>query len=92
MSVSIGRTHNYDLIEDYKNMTYQPLSFEDDLFIARVYKRNYRSPANQEVLKRQFGRDIDFDTASELVLKSRQSQSIPMKTTVSTFPHIVKLA
>ena len=25
-----------------EDMTYQPLSFEDDLFTARVYKRNYR--------------------------------------------------
>jgi len=28
-------------------MVYRPLSFEDDLFTARVYKRNYRTPKMQ---------------------------------------------
>ena len=43
MSVSVRSRDSVSSIES-KELVYYPLSFEDDLFTARVYKRNYRSP------------------------------------------------
>ena len=43
MSVSTRSQTSNSSIES-KELVYYPLSFEDDLFTARVYKRNYRSP------------------------------------------------
>ena len=43
MSVSTRSRDSVSSIES-KELVYYPLSFEDDLFTARVYKRNYRSP------------------------------------------------
>ena len=36
------------------DIVYQRLSFEDDLFTARVYKRNYRNPLLLAMLKKPF--------------------------------------
>ena len=43
MSVTTRSRDSISSIES-KELVYYPLSFEDDLFTARVYKRNYRSP------------------------------------------------
>ena len=43
-SISTGQTSRRASSDSYTKMTYRPLCFEDDLFTARVYKRNYRSP------------------------------------------------
>lgn len=43
MSVSTRSRDSISSIES-KELVYYPLSFEDELFTARVYKRNYRSP------------------------------------------------
>lgn len=38
--------------ETEKSLVYQELSIDDDLFTARVYKRNYRSPIISSLLRR----------------------------------------
>lgn len=42
-----------------KELVYYPLSFEDDLFTARVYKRNYRSPWVNTLFKLHRGKKIE---------------------------------
>lgn len=42
LSVSTDQTGDRDSIRSSASMAYRWLSFEDDLFTARVYKRNYR--------------------------------------------------
>jgi ankyrin repeat protein len=37
------------LVADEEDLVYRPLSFENDLFTARVYKRNYQWPVIQKV-------------------------------------------
>ena len=44
MSISTCRTDGQESIRSEDDITYRRLSFEDDLFTARVYKRNYRNP------------------------------------------------
>ena len=50
-------------------MTYQRLSFEDDLFTARVYKRNYRNPVIWRLFKNRqrtrFGETASPDSKHE---------------------------
>lgn len=43
LSMSTGRTTIRDSVSSYSSMVYRQLSFEDDLFTSRVYKRNYRN-------------------------------------------------
>ena len=43
MSISTYQTDDQESIRS-EEMEYRQLSFEDDLFTARVYKRNYRNP------------------------------------------------
>ena len=50
LSMSTDRTGRRDSISSNASMVYRRLSFEDDLFTARVYKRNYRSPRLQRLL------------------------------------------
>ena len=44
ISISTRRTDDQESIRSEEDIIYRPLSFEDDLFTARVYKRNYRNP------------------------------------------------
>ena len=37
------------LVADEEDLVYRPLSFENELFTARVYKRNHRWPVIQKV-------------------------------------------
>ena len=53
LSTSTNQTGNSDSIKSYASMIYRRLSFEDDLFTARVYKRNYRSPRLQHLRKHE---------------------------------------
>lgn len=46
-------TGHRDSISSYTSMVYRQLSFEDDLFTARVYKRNYRSLRLQRFWKQR---------------------------------------
>lgn len=57
LSMSTGRTSIRDSISSYSNMVYRRLSFEDDLFTARVYKRNYRNKR----LQRHRGNEYDLN-------------------------------
>ena len=47
ISLSTGQTSRWGSTDDLTNIEYHPLSFEDDLFTARVYKRNYRNTRSQ---------------------------------------------
>ena len=53
MSMSIYTRHTTDsgASKSEENLVYKPLIFENELFTARVYKRNYRTPALQRFLK-----------------------------------------
>ena len=53
MSMSIYTRHTTDsgASKSEENLVYKPLTFENELFTARVYKRNYRTPAVQRFLK-----------------------------------------
>ena len=52
MSMSIYTRHTTDsgASKSEESLVYKPLTFEDELFTARVYKRNYRTPAIQRFL------------------------------------------
>ena len=51
ISFSTSQTSRRSIIDDLKNMEYHPLSFDDDLFTARVYKRNYRTKLSHQIPK-----------------------------------------
>ena len=53
MSVSIytGHTTDSGAPKSEESLVYKPLTFENELFTARVYKRNYRTPALQRLFK-----------------------------------------
>ena len=51
MSILTRQTNGEESLESEEDMVYQRLSFEDDLFTARVYKRNYRNPMLLRLLK-----------------------------------------
>ena len=52
-SFSTSRTSRRGSTDDVTKMEYHPLSFEDDLFTARVYKRNYRSKLSYQNQKQR---------------------------------------
>lgn len=60
LSVSTSQTGLRDSIGIHPSMVYRQLSFEDELFTARVYKRNYRNPRSQ----RPRGKEPDLDNKS----------------------------
>ena len=55
MSVS-ARSRDSVLTIESQELVYYPLSFEDDLFTARVYKRNYRNPWITSLVKLHRGK------------------------------------
>ena len=55
------------------DMSYRRLSFEDDLFTARVYKRSYRTPFIQRLFRRKV--QIESDTATIIGPEKRISGS-----------------
>ena len=57
LSISTGQTSRPNSASGHMNMTYHRLSFEDDLFTARVYKRNYRNARLQRLERREFDPD-----------------------------------
>ena len=67
-------------------LTY-PLSFEDDLFTARVYKRNYRNPWINSLVKLRWGKKTEegrFPIANPE--SSGNVQSLLSSSTVTTTP------
>ena len=65
LSMSTGQTGRRDSISSYASLVYRRLSFEDDLFTARVYKRNYRSPQSQRLWKQKPDSDHETITSRE---------------------------
>lgn len=51
MSIHTGRTADGGASKSEDDLVYKPLTFENELFTARVYKRNYRTPALQRIFK-----------------------------------------
>ena len=95
-SLSTNQTSRGSSIDDLTNMEYRPLSFDDDLFTARVYKRNYRSKLSHryqeqsppddsstitaQTAKHQSKKEIDKTQIQRLVVKR--------KTTINILPDI----
>ena len=50
------RSRDSVLTIESRELVYYPLSFEDDLFTARVYKRNYRTPWIDSLVKLRWGK------------------------------------
>lgn len=51
MSTHTGHTIDSGASKSEVDLAYKPLTFENELFTARVYKRNYRTPALQRLFK-----------------------------------------
>lgn len=57
LSLSTGENSRRDSIDSNASMTYRRLSFEDDLFTAKVYKRNYHNTQSQRQRRKEPDRD-----------------------------------
>ena len=51
MSIYTGHTTDSGASKSEEDLVYKPLTFENELFTAPVYKRNYRTPALQQLFK-----------------------------------------
>ena len=51
MSIYTGDTVDGGASNSEESLVYKPLTFENELFTARVYKRNFRTPALQRLFK-----------------------------------------
>ena len=58
-SLSTIQTGDPNSVRSSASLEYRRLSFENDLFTARVYKRNYRSPKYQGSRKQNPDRDVE---------------------------------
>ena len=52
MSIYTGQTIDSGASKSEEDLIYRPLTFENELFTARVYKRNYRTSALYQLFKR----------------------------------------
>ena len=59
LSLPTIQTDDQDSVRSSASLSYRRLSFENDLFTARVYKRNYRNPKYQGFRKQEPDRDIE---------------------------------
>ena len=57
-SLSTIQTSDRDSVRSSASLVYRRFSFENDLFTARVYKRNYRNPSYQGSPKQEPDRDV----------------------------------
>ena len=74
VSMSTGQTGNRNSIDSYASMVYRPLSFENDLFTARVYKKNNPSPP----LKRHWKKErnhVDGDNETITLQENRHQKN-----------------
>ena len=62
LSISTGRSSLSNSTTSLAELAYQRLSFENDLFTARVYKRNYRSGRWQGQRRTESGLDLEVAT------------------------------
>ena len=91
MSVST-RSRDSVLTIESQELVYYPLSFEDDLFTARVYKRNYRNPWINSLVKFHWGKKIEerrVPTANPEA--SEDGQSLLSSSTGTTTPTIMSV-
>ena len=58
-SLSTIQTGDRDSITGSESLVYRRFSFENDLFTARVYKRNYRNTKYQGPRKQKLDRDVE---------------------------------
>lgn len=59
MSILTRQTDDQESIRSEEEIVYRRLSFEDDLFTATVYKRNYRNPMLLRLLKTESRKDSE---------------------------------
>ena len=64
-SLSTNQTGDRDSIRSSESLVYRRFSFENDLFTARVYKRNYRTSKYQGPRKQKLDRDTETVTLPE---------------------------
>ncbi len=91
MSVST-RSRDSVLSIESQELVYYPLSFEDDLFTARVYKRNYRNPWMNSLVKFHWGKKMEerrVPTANPEA--SEDGQSLLSSSTGTTTPTIMSV-
>ena len=91
MSVST-RSRDSVLTIESQELVYYPLSFEDDLFTARVYKRNYRNPWMNSLVKFHWGKKMEerrVPTANPEA--SEDGQSLLSSSTGTTTPTIMSV-
>lgn len=72
-STSTKQTWDGENLNNDGNMSYRQLSFENDLFTAKVYKRSYRTPLIQRLFRRrvQIGSEIATITGPEMTFRSK---------------------
>ena len=86
MSVST-RSRDSVLTIQSQEPVYYPLSFEDDLFTARVYKRNYRNPWINSLVKLRWGKKTKEGRVPTANPESSGNvQSLLSSSTVTTTP------
>ncbi len=76
MSTSTHCTAKRESFMSEKDMVYQRLSFENDLFTARVYKRNYRSPMILRLFKPKKSRYSGISRSSSVLDSARVRSQI----------------
>lgn len=59
LSISSDQSAGQDSTGSFEGMVYRRLSFEDILFTARVYKRNYRSTHYRRLRKQELSKRLD---------------------------------
>lgn len=59
MSIYTAHTTDSGASKSEEDLVYKPLTFENELFTARVYKRNYGTPALQRLLKSTKQKTLD---------------------------------
>lgn len=62
LSMFTDRTSIRDSNSSYTSMVYRRLSFEDDLFTAKVYKRNYRNERLQRHCENEHDLNHEYQT------------------------------
>ena len=76
-STSTKQTCDGESLNNDDDMSYRQLSFENDLFTAKVYKRSYRTP----LIQRLFRRNVQIEPNTATITR-------PERTSGSKFPDI----
>lgn len=81
LSLSTNESGDHDSLRSYESIVYHRLSFEDELFTARVYKRNYRNPRWLRLRKKE--PDLDHGTVTP---RKEDRQSTKLKDALMALP------